>query len=74
MTYIKKVTEIKVVETKVDLQKMPFASWPEEAKNAAYSLTQTEGQLERLNQELFPLDYLAARVERFLNTPLEDFL
>ena len=74
MAYIKKVTETKVIETKVDLRGIPFASWPEEAKNVAYSLIQTEGQLERLKRELFPLDYLTAKVEHFLNTPFEDFL
>ena len=72
MAYMKK-TEIVTVSA-ISLRDIPFKEWPEEAKNAAEYFLRQRGREDRVRQDLFRLELMAAWVEDYLNTPFEDFL
>jgi hypothetical protein len=51
-------------EVEVSLHSLPYEQWPEEAKRLARVILLRPSIRAQLRQQLFPLDWLAAQVER----------
>ena len=72
MAYTQKI--LKTETREINLRDIPFTEWPQEAKDAAEYFMRLHGTKTRFEQELFKKEWLAAKVENYLNTPSEDYL
>lgn len=71
MAYLKKIETVTVSE--ISLRDIPFKEWPEEARSAAEYFLRQRGREDKIRQDLFRLELMAAWVEDYLNTPAEAF-
>ncbi len=61
-----KIEIVQIIETEINLRELEFKRWPDKARHEAYRILQRPGMTEEFKQQLFPRDWLTARVEEGL--------
>ncbi len=60
-----------LTETEINLAEIGFKYWPDEAKEMARVLIQKPGMAAKMQQQLFPLSWLAGEVDKLLEAQNE---